>query len=108
MARGPILGGRSYASPMRPIAAYPTQTQAEVARARLEDEGIAARVGDWSAMRELTDYRVYVLDEDVEAAAEILGVEPPEVPGPLPEWVRWAMIASTVAMVGLVVWALST
>ena len=93
-------------APMRPIAAYATQTQAEVARAVLEDEGIAAQVGDWSAMRELSDYRVYVLDEDVAAAAEILGVEAPVDPAPLSDWVRRGMVLTAVAMAAFIIWAL--
>jgi hypothetical protein len=93
---------------VRPIAAYATQTQAEVARALLEDHGIAAQVGDWSAMRELSDYRVFVLDEDLVDAAEILGVETPSIPDPLPEWVRVGMIAVSVAMAVFIAWALLT
>ena len=43
---------------MRPLTSFATVTQAEVVRARLVDEGIPAEVGDWSAMREIADYRV--------------------------------------------------
>lgn len=93
---------------MRPVAAYATQTQAEVARALLEDEGIAAQVGDWSAMRELSDYRVFVSDDDVAAAAEILGVDTPAIPEPLPGWVRAGMVGLTVLMAAFIVWALAT
>jgi hypothetical protein len=100
--------GTDTLAPMRAVAAFATQTQAEVARALLEDEGIIAQVGDWSAMRELADYRVLVADEDIVAAAEILGVDAPAVPEPLPAWVRLGMIGVAVAMALFIVWALVT
>lgn len=91
---------------MRSVAAFATQTQAEVARALLEEEGIPAQVSDWSAMRELSDYRVFVADDDIPAAAEILGVDAPHVPDPLPRWVRIGMVALSVAMAAFILWAL--
>lgn len=93
---------------MQPLAAYATQTQAEVARALLEDEGIPARVADWSAMRELADYRVFVAPEDAAEAAAILGVDAPVAPGPLEPWLARTMIVVAVLMVLFIAWGLAT
>ena len=91
---------------MEPLTSYPTQTEAEVARARLEDEGILAAVSDWSAMRELMDYRVFVPAESLVEAAEILGIDPPAAPKPQPEWLPKLLAFITVLLVGFLVWGL--
>ena len=91
---------------MESLTSYPTQTEAEVARARLEDEGILAAVSDWSAMRELMDYRVFVPADQLVEAAEILGIDPPAAPKPQPEWLPKLLAFITVLLVGFLVWGL--
>ncbi len=99
-------GLRPYASRMESLVSYPTQIEAEMARARLEDEGILAAVSDWSAMRELMDYRVFVPADRLAEAAEILGIEPPAEPGPQPEWLPKLLAFVTFLLVGFLVWGL--
>ncbi|MEX1280461.1 MAG: hypothetical protein AB1Z57_09295 [Acidimicrobiia bacterium] len=91
---------------MRPLTSFATVTQAEVVRARLVDEGIPAEVGDWSAMREIADYRILVPDEFLAEAAAILGIDPPVDPAPFPPWVNRLMVGVAVAMALFVAWAL--
>ena len=91
---------------MEELVTYPTSTQAEVARARLEDEGIPARVADWSAMNELSDYRVFVPAEHLAEAAAILGVPEPAEPAPTPDWLPRLLAVVVVLLVGFLVWGL--
>lgn len=88
------------------IAGYTTMIEAEVVRARLEDAGIPASVGDWSAMREFADYRVLVDDGRAAEAAAFLGLAPPAPQPPLPSWVAPVGLALAAVVLALAVLAL--
>lgn len=91
---------------MAAIAVFGSRTEAEIAKAHLESEGIAARLVTDSAggmepqLDAIRGVKLIVADEHVELATEILDVpeyQPDQrVPREYPRWVvRWAVGAMT-------------
>ena len=92
----------------RPVAIFTSRTEAELARARLELEGIPSHIltddaGGWEPQFGLSrGVRLVVADHELAAAAEILDL-PENVPDPvrppsrefdrLYRYAAWAMIA---------------
>ena len=88
---------------MRVLTTFARFTDAEVARAVLEDAGIDAYVADNSAMQEMSDFRLMVGEIDLEEAAAVLEVDVPESPPIAPDWTLWAAGAvAVVILLGLV------
>ena len=95
----------------RAVAIFTSRTEAELARARLELEGIPAHIltddaGGWEPQFGLSrGVRLMVADHELAAAAEVLDL-PENVPDPAPppsrefdrlyRYAAWAMIAFVV------------
>lgn len=93
----------------RPIASFGNRVEAEIARAKLESEGILAAVyaddaGGYDPQFTMTrGVQVVVADKDAEEAIEILGLPAhiPDPPPPAPTGDGVTVVALTVAVVAI-------